>query len=142
MSLLIALRERNRLKQRKVSEMIKYSREFYKKSFAADNMKSAYLSACKWYSTNILSKVEFKNVHVQFVKEDVNKTESPTVTVHLFAVQDNEKDVLKEHCECCREMHRTFFVNEDTHCNRCSALGFQNRLERGMTIKRDWYREV
>lgn len=120
--------------------MIKYSREFFKKSFAADSMKSAYLSACKWYSTNVLSKAEFKNVQVQFVKED--KTEFPTITVHLFAVQDGERDVLEEHCKCCREMHHTFFINEDTHCNRCSAMGFQNRLERGMTIKRDWYRDL
>lgn len=122
--------------------MIKYSREFFRKSFTADNMKSAYLSACKWYSTNVLSKAEFMNVHVQFVKEDKDKTEFPTVTVRLFAVQDGEKDVLEEHCKCCKEMHHSFFINEDTNCNRCSALGFQNRLERGMNIKRDWYREL
>lgn len=120
--------------------MIKYSREFFKKSFTADDMKSAYLSACKWYSTNVLSKAEFKNVHVQFVKED--EKESPTITVHLFAVQDGEKDVLEEHCKCCREMHHAFFINEDTHCDRCSALGFQNRLERGIGIKRGWYRDL
>lgn len=120
--------------------MIKYSREFFKKSFVADDMKSAYLSACKWFSTNVLSKAEFKNVHVQFVKED--KTEFPTITVRLFAAQDGEKDVLEEHCKCCREMHQHFFINEDTHCSRCSALGFQNRLERGINIKRDWYKEL
>ena len=120
--------------------MIKYSREFFKKSFTADDMKSAYLSACKWYSTNVLSKAEFKNVPAQFVKED--KEESPTITVHLFAVQDGEKDVLEEHCKCCREMHHAFFINEDTHCDRCSALGFQNRLERGIGIKRGWYRDL
>lgn len=120
--------------------MIKYSREFFKKSFTAETMKAAYLSACKWYSTNVLSKAEFVNVHVQFVKEDSN--EFPTVTVHLFAVQDGEKDVLEEHCRCCKEMHNSFFINEDTHCNRCSALGFQNRLERGINIKKDWYRDL
>ena len=122
--------------------MIKYSREFFRKSFIADNMKAAYLSACKWYSTNVLSKAEFKNVHVQFIKEDREKTEFPTVTVCLFAVQDGEVEVLKEHCKCCKEMHNNFFINEDTHCNRCSALGFQNRLEQGITIKKDWYRNL
>lgn len=120
--------------------MIKYSREFFKKSFTADSMKAAYLMACKWYSTNVLSKAEFINVHVQFVKED--KEEFPTVTIHLFAVQDGEKDVMNEHCICCKEMHNSFFINEDTHCGRCSALGFQNRLERGINAKRDWYRDL
>lgn len=120
--------------------MIKYSQEFFKKSFTADSMKSAYLSAVKWYSTNVLSKAEFINVHVQFIKED--KEESPTITIHLFAVQDGEKDVMAQHCQCCKEMHHSFFINEDTHCSRCSALGFQNRLEQKINIKKDWYKEL
>lgn len=120
--------------------MIKYSREFFKKSFTAGDMKSAYLSAVKWYSTNVLSKAEFINVHVQFIKED--KNEFPTITMHLFAVQDGEQDVMSQHCKCCKEMHHSFFINEDTHCSRCSALGFQNRLEQKINIKRDWYKEL
>lgn len=118
--------------------MIKYSREFYKKTFAADSMKSAYLLAAKWYATNVLSKAEFANVQVQFVKE--NKSELPTVTIHLFAVQDGENDVMAQHCQRCKEMHNSFFINEDTHCNRCSALGFQNRIEQMINIKKEYYK--
>ena len=121
--------------------MIKYSREFYKKSFSADTMKAAYLSAVKWYSTYVLSKDEFENVQVQFIKDSKNG-EFPTITVHLFAVQDGEKDVMAHHCKCCKEMHSSFFINEDTHCNRCSALGFQNRLEQKINIKKDFYKEL
>lgn len=120
--------------------MIKYSREFLKKSFTAESMKAAYLSAVKWYSTNVLSKDEFVNVHVQFVKE--TKAEFPTITIHLFAVQDNEKDVMSQHCMRCKEMHHNFFINEDTHCNRCSALGFQKRLEQKLDIKSNWYKDL
>lgn len=120
--------------------MIKYSREFFKKTFEADTMKSAYMSAVKWYSTNVLSKAEFTNVHVQFIKNAEGK--SPTITIHLFAVQDGEQDVMKQHCECCREMHHSFFINEDTHCSRCSALGFQNRLEQKINVKKDYYKEM
>ena len=120
--------------------MIKYSREFGRKSFSADTMKTAYLKATKWYAINVLSKAEFANVHVQFVKEQ--DCESPTVTIHLFAVLDGVKDAMDHHCECCREMHQTFFINEDTHCNRCSALGFQRRLEDKISIKRSYYREM
>lgn len=120
--------------------MIKYSREFCKKSFTADTMKEAYMAAVKWYASNILSKAEFANVQVQFIKSDIG--ESPTITIHLFTVQDNEKDVMSQHCQCCKEMHKSFFINEDTNCNRCSALGFQNRLEQRLSIKRDYYREM
>lgn len=120
--------------------MTKYSQEFFKKSFTAENMKSAYLMAVKWYSTNVLSKAEFVNVHVQFVKE--NNQESPTITIHLFAVQDGEEDVMSQHCQLCRDMHHSFFINEDTHCNRCSALGFQKRLEQKISVKKNWYKEL
>lgn len=120
--------------------MIKYSREFFKKSFTAESMKAAYMSAVKWYSTNILSKEEFTNVHVQFIKE--TKEELPTITIHLFGVQDGEQDVMSQHCLCCKEMHHSFFINEDTHCNRCSALGFQKRLEQKVNNKRTWCREL
>lgn len=120
--------------------VIKYSREFYKKSFTAETMKSAYMLAVKWYATNVLSKVEFVNVQVQFVKE--NKSKYPTITIHLFAVQDGEKDVMAQHCQCCREMHRNFFINEDTHCDRCSAAGFQRRLEERINTKKDYYKEM
>jgi len=120
--------------------VIKYSREFYKKSFTAETMKSAYMLAVKWFATNVLSKVEFANVQVQFIKE--NKSKYPTITIHLFAVQDGEKDVMAQHCACCKEMHRSFFINEDTHCDRCSALGFQKRLEQKINTKKDYYKEM
>ena len=119
--------------------MIKYSTEFFKKSFSAETMKEAYLKATKWYATNIISKDEFANVHVKFEKDD--KGEFPTVTIHLLAYQDGEQDIMKEHCQRCREMHSSFFINEDTHCNRCSALGYQNRLEQKASIKKEFYKE-
>ncbi len=120
--------------------MIKYSREFYKKEFTADTMKSAYMSAVKWYSTNVLSRAEFINVQVKFEKNE--KSEFPTIVVRLFAVQDGEKDVMSQHCQCCREMHHSFFINEDTACNRCSALAFQKRLEEKINIKKSYYNEM
>lgn len=120
--------------------MIKYSREFYRKSFSAETMKIAYMNAVKWFSTNVLSKDEFANVHVQFTKD--KKSEFPTIVVHLFAVQDGEKDVMSHHCQCCKEMHKSFFINEDQHCERCSALGFQKRLEQKISIKKEFYKEM
>lgn len=120
--------------------MIKYAKEFYEKSFTADTMKSAYLLAVKWYSTNVLSKAEFSNTQVQFVKE--KETEFPTITIHLFTVQDNEKDVMEKHCTCCKEMHSSFFINEDTHCDRCSAIAFQKRLEQKIDLSERYYRET
>lgn len=120
--------------------MIKYSEEYFKKSFTADTMKNAYLSAIKWYATNILSKDEFADTHLQIVKNDEGK--SPTVTLHLFAFLDGEQDVMEKHCECCKAMHKSFFINEETNCNICTALGFQRRLEGKIKVKKDYYKEL
>lgn len=121
-----------------MNKLLKFSEEFYKRQFTAANMKSAYMLAVKWYATNVLSKDELHNVHVEFEKDK----QSPTVTIHLFVVLDKEADVMEQHCKCCKEMHRSFFINEDTACNRCSTLGFQNRLEQKIQIKRDYYKEL
>lgn len=120
--------------------MIKYSQEFFKKSFTAGDMKSAYLSACKWYSTNIISKAEFLNVHVKFVKE--NKEESPTITIYLFAVLDGEPEAMAQYCKCCKEFNGLFYINRTVDCDKCEVSKFQERLEEKSKIKTSWYGEL
>lgn len=120
--------------------MIKYSKEFYKKSFTAGDMKSAYLSACKWYATNIISKAEFANVHVKFTKDD--KGEYPTVTMYLFAVLDGEPEVMAQYCRCCKEFNGLFYINRTTECDKCEVSKFQSRLEQKSTMKTNWYKEL
>lgn len=114
---------------------IKYSREFAKKSFTSEDMKTSYLRAAKWYATNVLSKDELHNVLVEFEKDK----QSPTVTIHLFATL-NEKEMREQHCKCCEEMHRSFFINENNNCNICAARGYQNRIDERMSVKIDYYR--
>ena len=117
---------------------IHFSEEFYKHSFTADDMKSAYLKAVKWYASNVLSKAELQRVHVEFIKDE----QSPTITIHLFAVLDDEQEVFSQHCKCCEEMHHSFFINENNNCNICAAKGYQNRMEQKIKIKRDYYKEL
>ncbi len=117
--------------------MIKYSEEFAKKKFTADSMKEAYLKACKWYASNVLAKDEMHEVQVVFEKDK----HSPTVTIHLSVVL-KEREVLEQHCQCCKEMHHSFFINEDTICNRCSAMGYQRRMEQKIQIKKTYYKEL
>lgn len=120
--------------------MIKYSQEFFKKSFTAGDMKSAYLSACKWYATNIISKAEFANVHVKFVKGGTS--EYPTVTIYLFAVLDGEPEAMAHYCKCCKEFNGLFYINKTVDCDKCEVNKFQERLEEKSTIKTNWYKEL
>ena len=113
-----------------------YCKEFARKRFSGENMKDAYMKAVKWFATNVLSKDELHNIQVEFEKDK----QYPTVTIHLSAGLD-EKEVMDQHCSCCKEMHHSFFINEDTACNRCSVLAYERRMTQKVDIKIGYYKE-
>lgn len=113
-----------------------YCKEFARKRFSGETMKQAYMKAVKWYATNVLSKDELHNIQVEFEKDK----QSPTVTIHLSAGL-SEKEVMDQHCLCCKEMHKSFFINEDTACNRCSAVAYERRMAQKVDIKAGYYKE-
>lgn len=119
--------------------MIFYSEEFFKKEFTDESMKAAYLKACKWYATNVLSKDELHNVQVEFEKD--NKGEFPTVVIHLFAVL-SEDELRKRYCEICKESHSAFYMNQNYNCNRCEANAYQRRMDDRLRIKLEYYRQL
>lgn len=121
----------------KARPSIYYSKEFFKKKFAADTMKKAYMNACKWYATTVLSKDELHNVQVEFEK-NVNE-QFPTVTVRLFAVL-SEDELRERHCKICREHHSVFYMNSTAPCNKCEANAYQRRTDDMLHIKLDYYR--
>ena len=49
---------------------IRYCQEFYTVKFRGKNMKDAYLRACKWYATNVLSKDELQDIQVKYEKDE------------------------------------------------------------------------
>lgn len=118
---------------------ITYSKEFYKKSFAGDTMKEAYLSACKWYATNVLSKDELHEVQVEFEKSP--NEQFPTVTIHLFAALDETK-LRERHCTICRELSKSFFLHTNDNCSRCEANAYQRRTDEMIRVKIEYYREL
>lgn len=113
-----------------------YCKEFARKKFSGETMKDAYMKAVKWFATNVLSKDELHNIQVEFEKDK----QYPTVTIHLSAGLD-EKEVMDQHCRCCKEMHCSFFINEDTACNRCSAIAYERRMAQKVDIKIGYYKE-
>lgn len=119
------------------SRKLYYSQPFAKKMFSGKSVKDAYLKACKWYASNVISKDKLHNVQVQYIKD----SEKCRVTIILYASL-SETEVLEQHCQCCKEMHHSFFINEDTSCNRCSALSYQRRLESHISVKIGYYKEL
>ena len=119
--------------------MITYSKEFFKKKFVAETMKAAYLNACKWYATNVLSKDELHNVQVEFEKNA--KCEFPTVVIRLFAVL-SEDQLRERYCKLCKESHSLFFMNHNYNCNKCEAKAYQQRTDEMLRVKLEYYRQL
>lgn len=113
-----------------------YTQQFGKKTFRGASAKDAYMNACKWYATNVISKDKLHHIQAEYIKE---KDDSVTLVLYTSIP---EKEVLDQHCTCCKEMHHSFFINEDTHCDRCSAVGFQRRLQQKLAIKIDYYKQI
>lgn len=119
---------------------ITYSKEFFKKKFAADTMKNAYMNAVKWYATNVLSKDELHNVQVEFEK-GYDEQQFPTVTIHLFATLD-EETLRERHCKICRETNSLFYMHTNNNCNKCEANAYQRRTDDMLRVKLEYYREL
>lgn len=119
---------------------ITYSKEFFKKKFTADTMKSAYMNAVKWYATNVLSKDELHNVQVEFEKS-LDDQQLPTITIHLFATLD--EGVLRErHCKICKETSSLFYMHTNSNCNKCEASAYQKRTDEMLLVKIEYYRSL
>lgn len=115
--------------------MAKYTDVVYQKTFTAKTMKDAYLKACKWYASNVLSKDELHNIQVEYVK--VNGEQLPTITARLF-VSIEEVDVKEHHCAICRESHSSFYISEETNCAWCKIAAFDRRLKQQLGIKKSY----
>ncbi len=116
--------------------MIKFGKEFYRKEFHGKNTKEAYLKACKWYAVYVIANSKLASVQVEYIKAP-NK-----ITMVLYSVLDNLEEVKKKHCAACTSMHKSFFINESTNCNKCSMAGYQRRLEQMNIVKAGFYKEI
>lgn len=118
--------------------MVKFSEEFAKKSFSSERMKDAFLTASKWVATNVISDPRLNGVQVSYEKQNGSV---PTVVVRLYAVLD-EKELRERHCNICKEMHASFFIDDNTNCEWCKAKGYQKRLDSMISMKREFYKDI
>ena len=118
-----------------MDNQIYYSKQFGQKTFNGKTTKDAYLKAVKWYASNIIAKDELHEVQAEFVKG------TNQVTIKLYAALP-EQVVRDNHCAICREVHKSFFINEANNCNVCNASAYQRRLSEKITTKAGYYKEL
>lgn len=113
---------------------MKYNEEAFSKSFTDEKRKVAYLDACKWLASNIISKEDELCEFTFKIKED-KEAELPTFKLILYVTLD-EKELRNRHCNICKEAHSAFFINNKVDCNSCNASAYQKRMEDMIKQKR------
>ena len=117
-------------------------KKFYERRFSAKDSKEAYLKACKFVASNIISKAS--KVEASKVTWDVTKVDSdglPTFMLTLY-IKFDDTEFMKKTCNACKEFHKSFFINENFNCDRCNKVGYERNLEQKLEISASWFRKV
>jgi hypothetical protein len=114
--------------------------KFHDETFAhPTSSKEAYLTACKWVASNVVSKeVEIGETLVKYAK--VSGASLPTVKVELYALLDTA-ETSNSFCSKCKEFHANFYVNEDFNCATCKHTAFISQMDKRLAIKRQHRKE-
>ena len=120
-------------------------KKFYERKFVAKESKDAYLKACKFVASNVISKAS--KVEATKVTWDILPVETsgdddlPTFMLTLY-IKFDDAEFSKMTCDKCKEFHQSFFINENFNCNRCNKVGYERNLDQKLDIAVDWFRRV
>lgn len=115
---------------------------FYEREFKAKKSKDAYLKACKFVASNIISassKVEVSKVTWDVVRVS-NDDDLPTFRLTLYYKFDDTQ-FMKQTCDACKEFHKSFFINENYNCNRCNKVGYEKNVDQKLMIGSEYLRK-
>jgi hypothetical protein len=121
-----------------------YIEKFYSKDFRDKSSKEAYLKACKFVATNILSKgskVEVSKVTWDIIRVDNQKGDLPTFRLSLYYKFD-DTEFKKQTCNACKEFHKSFFINSDFNCSRCNKIGYEKNIQEKLLVASEYFKRV
>lgn len=97
--------------------------------FTGKTVKEAYLSCCKWLSTNVIAVNNSENITYKIEKLGFRKEGTYKVKLTLFITID--QDIVKDkNCEICKEVTGSFFLKQNKHmCESCRLLPYEKRVK-------------
>lgn len=120
-----------------------YIQKFYERRFKAESSKDAYLKACKFVASNVIS--ASSKVEATKVSWDINKVEDesglPTFLLTLYYKFD-DTEFMKKTCEACKQFHKSFFINEDFNCSRCNKVGYEKNVQQKLSIASEHFKKL
>lgn len=123
---------------------MQYIQKFYERKFRAQDSKEAYLKACKFVASNIISKgsrVEASKVTWDITKADETEEDLPTFQLSLYYKFD-DTEFMAQTCNACKEFHKSFFINENFNCNRCNKVGYEKSVSQKLMVGAEYLRKM
>lgn len=112
---------------------------FFSKTFSAESKKKAYEKTYKWIATNIVKGKDEIGETLTKIEED-ESFDFPTFKLTLYCMLD-EKEDRNKFCNVCKAHHKSFFVNQDYNCSSCNVMTYVQRLDKKLSIKRQYRKE-
>lgn len=111
------------------------------KVFEGKTMKDAYLSACKWLSSNIISINNSEHIMYRFEKQ---KSKDYVSRIKLIVyVYADEEEVNEHNCDVCREAQGAFFLKENKYqCYSCKIEPYRKRMKQKIELLMDGLKGV
>lgn len=121
-----------------------FVRQMASKTFTAKSCKEAYMSAAKWYASNVIAKDD-KLQDVQVAFEKGRDGVMYTMTIKLYASLPVE-ELKSQYCTVCKEAGKAFYrdgqaMQQVSPCSSCDMAAFIRRLDQKAVVKSQYYKE-
>lgn len=104
--------------------------------FASDNEKEAYIKGCKQLA-KFMASPKYTNL---FFKIERISSQKNTFKFTMYSEVD-AKEEQKHYCKLCKEMHHSFFINENYNCSRCNLKAYLKRIEQRGSVQKGYYKK-
>ena len=102
-----------------------YCAKVLTKKFTSSESKKCYMKVVKWLSLNVVGNPKLDGKVTYTITKSYNNG-IYTYTLELFARIDGEQ-VKERHCAICKEVHNSFFVNQQSDCSNCKLFAYFRR---------------
>lgn len=104
------------------------------KSFSDEDRNKAYKKAVKF----ILKLITWQQLQYNIKEEQTE--EGYKFTVSFYTVCDLNSE-MNRHCSICKELHSSFFFNDNFNCNACKLKSFQHREKERLNISKNAFKK-
>ena len=116
---------------------MQYIVKIFSQDFSDEKAKQAYLNACQWVASNILSIK--RDIPVEDVTWNIKRKENVKKDINTFTltvyVKIDEEEVKEQHCNICRQANQLFYMNVKDVCHECKLNAYFKRAEEKGRVK-------